>query len=72
MSGDAQSAWVEVLEHGKTPWNSKFLTMDIAICPANGRGLLRLVLYLGISHYAKSCRLFQGGAAGEIEADMPP
>ena len=35
MSGDAQSAWVEVLEHGKAPWNSEFLTVDIVIRPAN-------------------------------------
>ena len=71
MSGDAQIAGVEILNMEKTPWNSEFLTMDIAIRPANGRGLLRLVLYPRISYYANSFGLFQGGASRETGSWFP-
>jgi hypothetical protein len=45
MSGDAQGAGVEILKHGKAPWNSEFLTEDIVILPAKPDGLLPFVLY---------------------------
>src|SRR5271157_6331342 len=61
MSGDAQSACIEILKHGKTPWNSEFRTRDIVILPANHLGLLQHILYMRISYYASSRGHFQGG-----------